>query len=140
MFKITSQNDHEKKNCLYIQIRPSELALSISEHYLHHTTTFYNSIKIQRKSASDASAGSNYEASAGLNNYIQTQHNSDSDDSTGANDVSSSGLYQITNHHCSMYINNNDDLQSYETPKKKITIATSLVIQYPPQPHRDRQH
>ena len=114
--------------------------------YLSPNTTFiipphfYNSIKIQRKSASDASAGSNYEASAGLNNYIQTQHNSDSDDSTGANDVSSSGLYQITNHHCSMYINNNDDSQSYETPKKKITIATSLVIQYPPQPHQNCSH
>ena len=67
---------------------------------------------------------------------IQTQHKSASYASAVSNYVSSSGLDQIINHHCNMYSKNNDDSQSYETPQKKV-VPNILVIQYPPQPHHD---
>ena len=48
---------------------------------------------------------------------IQTQRNIASDASVGENYVSSSGLYQSTNHHGNTDFNNNDDSQSFETPR-----------------------
>ena len=72
--------------------------------------------------------------------YLQTQRNIASDASVGENDVSSAGLDQSTNHHYNTDSKNNENLQSYETPKKQIVVPTLLVIQYPPQPQHNRPH
>ena len=51
--------------------------------------------------------------------YIQTKSNSASYDSTDANDAASSGVDQIPNHHVKTDGKDNDDSQSYDTPRKK---------------------
>ena len=38
--------------------------------------------------------------------------------SMGAHDVASAGLDQRTNHHGNTYVKDNDDSQSFETPRK----------------------
>ena len=76
--------------------------------------------------------------------YIQTQRNSASDASAGGNDVESSGLYQSNNHHGDTDGKDNNDLQSYETPREnscqssyfgdsiKTTITLKLYTLPPP--------
>ena len=49
---------------------------------------------------------------------IQTQSNSYYDTSVGANDVASFLLDQSTNHHINTDVKNNDDSQSFETPRE----------------------
>ena len=72
--------------------------------------------------------------------YIQTQRNSASYASVGLNDVSSSGLDQCTNHRGNKYGKDNDDSQSYETPRGKDSVFPLLVIQSPPQPNHNHPH
>ena len=70
---------------------------------------------------------------------IPTQRNSASDVSSGANYVTPSGLDQSTNHHVIMDGKYNDDSQSYDKPQK-YSVSHLLVIQYPPQPHKNLPH
>ena len=67
---------------------------------------------------------------------IKTQLNISSDASVGANDLASAWSDQITNQHGNMYVNDNDDSHSYETPQGG-GVFPLLVTQYPPQPHHD---
>ena len=53
----------------------------------------------------------------GFGTSIQTQCNSYYDASVGANDLVPAVLDQSTNHHGNMYGKDNDDSQSYETPR-----------------------
>ena len=59
------------------------------------------------------------------NNYIQTQITSDCDVYMGAHDLASSVLYQITRNHVNNDVNDNDDPQSFETPRKHNHSSTS---------------
>ena len=48
---------------------------------------------------------------------IHTQINSSSCDSMGEHDLAYARLYQSTNHHGNTDLNDNDDSQSFETPR-----------------------
>ena len=73
---------------------------------------------------------------------IQTQRNSASDVPVGAHYISSSVLYQSTNHHGNTDVKDNDDSQSFETPKKNNfyssyfgdTITTTITPHLPTMP------
>ena len=57
---------------------------------------------------------------------IKTQCNSASDASVDAHDGSSAELYQSTNHLCNTDVNNNDDSQSFETPRENNCNSSSF--------------
>ena len=71
---------------------------------------------------------------------IQTQCSSASDAYVVENYVAPYGLDQSTNHHGNTDGKDNDDSQSYETPRKKVFVLPLLVIKSPPQSHHNRTY